>query len=89
MAKLKVEFEFELPEEKKEAEVAQKSSNLFRAITETRRRLRSAIELGHTWDTADDALEGVLEFLDEELELREVKQLVENDSSQDLSRRRR
>lgn len=89
MAKMKIELEFDVPEEKREAEIAQKAPNLFRALTEIRRRLKSAIELGHTWDTADEALEGVLEFMDEELELREVKPLVENDPSQDLNRRRR
>jgi hypothetical protein len=89
MAKMKIELEFEIPEENRNAEIAQKSQNLFRAITETRRRLRSAIEYGHTWDVADDALAGVLEFLDEELDLRDVKALVEGDSSQDLTRRRR
>ncbi len=56
MAKLKVEFEFDFPEEKREAEVAQRATDLFRALTETRRRLRSAIELGHAWDTADGGL---------------------------------
>ncbi len=89
MAKMKIELEFDMPQEGRDAEIAQKSHNLFRTLTETRRRLRSAIELGHTWDTADDALNGVLEFMDEELDLREVKPLVKNDPSQDLSRRRR
>lgn len=86
---VKIEFEYEIPTESEDAEIALKATNLFRALTETRRRLRSAIELGHTWDNADDALKGVLEFLEEELDLRDVKNLVTNDPSQELNWRRR
>ncbi|RII26748.1 MAG: hypothetical protein CXR31_10095 [Geobacter sp.] len=89
MTMVKIEFEYEIPTESEDAEIALKATNLFRALTETRRRLRSAIELGHTWDNADDALKGVLEFLEEELDLRDVKNLVTNDPSQELNWRRR
>lgn len=72
---MKIELEYDCM---RKAETQKTHRNLCWAVTETRKRLLSAIELVHTWDSADDALHRVFEYMPEELELGEVLFWVES-----------
>ncbi len=64
---MKATLEFTLPDEREEHLVAVHAENLYFALYEIDGQLRNWLKHGHEFKTADEALEAVREFLNDEL----------------------
>jgi hypothetical protein len=69
---MKAILEFNLPEEQREFEIANQSTDMLCIIGNLEDTLRSYLKYGHKFKTPEEALEAVRARLHEEINLRRV-----------------
>ena len=69
---MKAILEFNLPEDKREFEMANQASDMISAIGHFEDRLRSYLKYGHDFKTPEEAIEAMRTLLYEEITIRRI-----------------
>ena len=69
---MKAILEFNLPEDKREYEMANQASDMVAAIGHFEDRLRSYLKYGHDFKTPEEAIEAIRTLLYEEITIRRI-----------------
>lgn len=69
---MKAILEFNLPEDKRDYEMANQASDMVAAIGHFEDRLRSYQKYGHDFKTADEAIQAIRTLLYEEINIRRI-----------------
>jgi hypothetical protein len=69
---MKAILEFNLPEDRRDFEMANQAADMVAAIGHFEDMLRSYIKYGHNFKTANEALEAIRALLHEEINLRRI-----------------
>lgn len=69
---MKAVLEFNLPEDRRDFEIANQAADMVAALGHFEDRLRSYVKYGHDFKTADEAIEAIRALLHEEINLRRI-----------------